>query len=83
VNGQALNTVYVVVGIFAALAGVFFLARQSAQAGADRQAKAIQTAVEAAIGPLQRALDEANRIIDRKSSRIDQLEDELRRGRGL
>lgn len=81
-NTQTLTTISVIVGIFVGLAGVFLLARQSAQASADRQSKAIEKAVSDATAPLDRALAEANRVIDRKSARIDSLEDELRRGRG-
>jgi hypothetical protein len=80
-NTATLQSLGVIVAIFTGLIGVFYLQRSSVRENARVQQAKITEAVAAGVKPVQDALDAANRAIERKDARIDQLEDELRRGR--
>jgi cell division protein FtsX len=89
VNSQTLTTVSILVGIFAALAGVWFYAKSSAREASKQTQDAIDKAVDTASQPLRDQIATLNqvvarrdRVIELRDSRIDSLEDELRRGRG-
>jgi hypothetical protein len=89
VNTQTLTTISVIVGIFAALAAVYYYAKSSAREAAKQTDDAIDKAVDAATAPLREHIASLNlmiarrdRIVELRDSRIDSLEDELRRGRG-
>lgn len=87
-NGAQLGYISVIVTIFAGLAGVYYLARQSAREQERQRQAVIDGAVKAAKDPLITELKE-NRLLLRdkdltireRERRIEQLEDELRRGR--
>lgn len=82
-NGSQLATLGVIVSIFVGLVGVYYLQRSSAREQARAQQEREERAVAAAVRPVQQQLDAAQRVIERQSTRIDSLEDELRRGRGF
>lgn len=83
------QTIGVIFAIFTGLIGVFYLARASARESTRVTQEARQQYADAAVKPVQALLDTANAIIARRDrtielrdERINQLEDESRRGRG-
>jgi hypothetical protein len=89
VTSNNLATISIIVAIFTGLAGVYYLGRSAAREAARAKEEEKREAIAAAVKPVQDALDAANRLINRRDitlaardARIDQLEDELRRGRG-
>lgn len=86
---QAWQTLGTIFGIVAAIVSISYLQRSSAREAQRMREAAVQRAVEDAKTPLLAQITALQRDADRKDGtitelnrRVDQLEDELRRGRG-
>jgi uncharacterized protein HemX len=88
-NPSTWQTIGVIAAIVLGIGGIYFSARSSSRESARMIAADKAKAVDDARAPLlieiaqkNREIDRLNRTVDARDTRVNDLEDELRRGRG-